>query len=63
MKMVVKDSKIQFVRPNFPLADVGISLKIVGNLSTPSQKVSPALAYFWRFTVIVLPYQWLNIRW
>jgi hypothetical protein len=46
MKMIVKDPKIQFVGPNFPLANVGIYLKIFGNLSMPSQKVSPALAYF-----------------
>lgn len=44
--MIVKDYQIQFVRPNFPVGDVVISLKIFDNLSTPSQDVSPALAYF-----------------
>jgi hypothetical protein len=44
--MMVKDSQIQFVRPNFPLAEVVLSLKIFDKLSTPSQNVSPALAYF-----------------
>ena len=44
--MMMKDSQIQFVRPNFPLADVVISLKIFDNLNSPSQDVSPAVAYF-----------------
>jgi hypothetical protein len=46
MMMIVENSQIRFVRPNFPLADVGISLKIFDKLSTPSQKVSSAQAYF-----------------
>jgi hypothetical protein len=46
MMMIVKESQIQFVRPNFPLADVVISLQIFDTLSTPSQNVLPTLAYF-----------------
>jgi hypothetical protein len=44
--MIVKDSKMQFFRPNFPLMEGGITLKIFDNLMTPSQNVSPALSYF-----------------
>ena len=46
MTMIEKDSEIQFFRPQYPLADVGISLDISDNSSTLSQKVSPSLSYF-----------------